>query len=118
MKTLGERIRELRGEKDLSLREFAAHRSLAVSPAFVSDVELGRRYPSDQVLAKMAKVLGTTLEDLKSHDTRPTGEELKRLASTDPAWGFAFRSFLEKGMTPEDLLKMMEKKADKERGKK
>src|ERR1043165_2189445 len=108
MKTLGERIRELREKKDLSLREFAGR--LGLSPAFVSDVELGRRYPSDEVLAKMAKHLSTTLDDLKSYDTRPTGEEVKRLASTDPAWGFAFRTFLDKGGAPEELLKSVEKR--------
>jgi len=108
MKTLGEQIRDLREKKDLSLREFAGR--LRLSPAFVSDVELGRRYPSDEVLAKMAKVLGAALDDLKSLDTRSTGEELKKLASTVPAWGFAFRSALDKGLTPEELLRLVEKK--------
>lgn len=44
VKTLGQRIRELRERDDLSLREFA--RKLGVSAAFLSDVELGRRHPS------------------------------------------------------------------------
>lgn len=112
MKTLGERIRELREQKDLSLRELGA-RLGGVSAAFLSDVELGRRYPSEPVLAKMAKVLGTALDDLKSRDTRPTGEQLKRLASTDPAWGLAFRSLLEEGMTPADLQKLVSEKRRK-----
>ena len=43
MKTLGERIRELREERDLSLRELAG--KIGVSAAFMSDVELNRRYP-------------------------------------------------------------------------
>lgn len=114
MRTLGERIRELREEKDLSLRELGG-RLGGISAAFLSDVELGRRYPSDPVLAKIAKILGTTLDDLRSHDTRPTGEELKRLASSDPAWGLAFRSFLDRGMTPDDLLKMIDQKRHKPR---
>jgi transcriptional regulator with XRE-family HTH domain len=108
MTTLGERIRELREKKDFSLREFAG--KLDLSPAFVSDVELGRRYPSDEVLARMAKLLGATLGELRSLDTRPTGDEVKRLASNDPAWGFAFRSVLDRGVTPEELLKFAEKK--------
>ena len=107
MRTLGEEIRDLREKKDLSLREFAGR--LKLSPAFVSDVELGRRYPSDEVLAKMAKILGATLEDLRTLDTRATGEELKRLASTDPALGFAFRSAFDKGLTPEELRRLVEK---------
>jgi transcriptional regulator with XRE-family HTH domain len=107
-KTLGDRIRELREAKDLSLREFAV--KLKLSPAFVSDVELGRRYPSDTVLAKMARTLGTALEGLKSYDTRPSVSELKRRAYADPAWGFAFRRVVESGLTPDELLKLANSK--------
>ena len=109
-KTLGERIRELRTEKDLSLREFAKKLG-GLSAAFLSDIELGRRHPSDKVLADMARVLGSTVEDLKTYDARPPVEELKRLASTDPAWGLAFRRVLkevaDEKMPPEELLKLL-----------
>jgi transcriptional regulator with XRE-family HTH domain len=107
-KTLGDRIRELREAKDLSLREFAG--KLKLSPAFVSDVELGRRYPSDAVLAKMAKTLGAALEGLKSYDTRSSVSELKRRAYTDPDWGFAFRRVVESGLTPDELLRLANSK--------
>ena len=52
MKTsgLGQRIRELRGKKDLSLRELA--KKLDVSAAFLSDIELGRRYPSEKGICR------------------------------------------------------------------
>lgn len=109
MKTLGEQIRELRDAQDLSLREFA-RRLGGLSAAFLSDVELGRRYPSDEVLAKMARVLGTTVEALRTHDTRPPVAELKRLANTNPVWGLAFRQLLESSVSPEELLKLAEKK--------
>src|ERR1051326_5360044 len=102
-KTLGERVRELRDIKDLSLREFGKKLG-GLSPAFLSDVELGRRHPSDKVLADMAKVLGVTVDDLRSHDTRPPVEELKRLASADPRFGFALRRVVEKEISPEQLL--------------
>jgi transcriptional regulator with XRE-family HTH domain len=110
MKTLGERIRELREELDLSLRELA--RSLDVSAAFMSDVELGRRYPTEEMLAKIAKKLRTTLEDLQSHDSRAPVDELRRLASSDPAFGFALRRVVDRitddKLTPEELLKMLD----------
>jgi len=112
-KTLGEHIRELRAEKDLSLREFAKKLG-GLSAAFLSDIELGRRHPSDKVLADMARVLGSTVEDLRSYDARPPVEELKRLASEDPVWGLAFRRAVEKvveeKMPPEELLKFLERK--------
>lgn len=110
MKTQGERIRELREELDLSLRELA--RSLDISAAFMSDVELGRRYPTVDMLAKIAKKLRTTLEDLKSYDSRAPVDELRRMASSDPAFGFALRRVVNRiaddQLTSEELLKMLD----------
>ena len=110
MKTQGERIRELREELDLSLRELA--RSLNVSAAFMSDVELGRRYPTEDVLAKIAKRLRTSLEHLQSHDSRAPVDELRRMASSDPAFGFALRRVVDgiadDQLTSEELLKMID----------
>lgn len=107
--TLGERIRELREVQDLSLRELAG--KLDLSAAFVSDIELGRRYPSEKVLAAIAKMLGASLEELEKHDSRAPVEGLKRLASTNPAYGKAFRTIVDNKIDPDDLLKWAEKKA-------
>jgi transcriptional regulator with XRE-family HTH domain len=116
MKTLGQRIRELREAKDLSLREFAKQLG-GLSAAFLSDIELGRRHPSEAVLADMARVLGTTVEDLKRYDSRPPVEEMRRLSSTDPAYGFAFRKLVDKDVSPEELLKFLDKQPDRRKKK-
>jgi len=108
MKTLGEKIRELRAAHDLSLREFAKQIG-DLSPAFLSDVELGRRFPSEKVLAKMARALGAKVEDLLKYDTRPPVEELKRLAASDPTYGVALRKVLEKKISAEDLIEFLDK---------
>jgi transcriptional regulator with XRE-family HTH domain len=107
-KTLGDRIRELRDKRDLSLRELG--HKLDKSAAFLSDVELGRRHPSENVLADMARVLGTTIEDLKSYDVRPTVQELKRLVNQNPALGYAFRKVLDKDVTAQELIDLLEQK--------
>ena len=112
VKTQGQRIRELREAADLSLREFSKLLG-GLSPAFLSDVELGRRHASEKVLVQMAKALGTTLEDLQSYDTRPAVQELKRLAAENPAYGLAFRRMVEKKISPEELMKMMDRKEKK-----
>lgn len=104
MKTLGERIRELREALDLSLREFA--KKLGVSAAFVSDIELGRRHPSAKVLADMARIFKTTVEDLRTYDTRPPVEDLKRLTGKNPAFALALRTIIDRKVTPEELLKL------------
>jgi len=109
MSTLGNYIRELREKNDLSLREFAKKLG-GLSAAFLSDVELGRRYPSDDVLAKMAKELNVTVDDLKSRDTRLPVRELKQLVDSDPVYGLALRKVAEGNVSPEELIKLAEKK--------
>lgn len=107
MKTLGERIRELREQRDFSVRELA--KKIDVSAPFLSDVELGRRHPSNEVLKKIANYLGTTVEDLKKYDARPPMEELKRIAASNPAMGFALRRVVDDGVSPEELLKFLQR---------
>ena len=106
MKTFGQRVRELRGAKDLSLREFAKKLG-DLSAAFLSDVELGRRYPSEKVLGNMARILGVSVDDLQSYDTRPPIDELKRLSNMDPMYGVAFRKMVENNFTATELLEML-----------
>src|SRR5215472_11108447 len=92
--TLGQRLRELRDKADLSLRELA--KRIGVTSPFLSDVELGRRFPSEEILAKLAGALNVSLEDLKQYDNRGPIADLKRLMDSDPKLGFAFRTAVEK----------------------
>jgi transcriptional regulator with XRE-family HTH domain len=112
MKTFGQRVRELREKRDLSLREFAKKLG-DLSAAFVSDVELGRRFPSEKVLEKMAHVLKVSAEELRSYDTRAPIDELKQLAATNPTYGFALRKMVEGEITAEDLMSLVKKKTPK-----
>lgn len=106
-RTLGDRIRELRNEKDLSLRELSA--LVKVSAPFLTDVENHRRYPKDETLEKLAEALGTTVEDLKAHDSRPPTKEITELADEDVDYAFAFRKIVDRvrseGMSPEEMLR-------------
>jgi transcriptional regulator with XRE-family HTH domain len=111
MKTLGQFIREKRDEKDLSLREMA--RRIDVSAAFLSDIELSRRFPSDDVFKKLSQVLEVPLKELQSYDTRPPVEGLKRLTELNPQYGVAFRKIIDEGISPEDILKLAGKKSGK-----
>lgn len=112
-KTLGERIRELREAQDWSLREFA--KRLEISPAFLSDIELGRRHPSERVLMDIAKLLNATPEELKALDARPTVKEFKRLVDKNPAFGFAFRKVIDKEISPEELVALVENKGKRKK---
>jgi len=116
MKTLGQRINELREAKDWSLREFAKQLG-GLSAAFLSDIELGKRHPSDAVLAEMARVLGTSVEELKRYDSRPPVDEIRRRSTADPAYGFALRKLVDKEVNSEDLLKFLDRQPDKRKKK-
>ena len=79
---------------------------LKVSAPFLSDVELGRRHPSEEVLARVAKKLDATVEELKKHDSRAPVQELKRIVANDPKMGFALRQVVDEGVSAEDLLRV------------
>jgi transcriptional regulator with XRE-family HTH domain len=111
-KTLGQVLRELREKEDLALREAA--REIGISAPFLSDIELGRRYPSDDVLAKLAKRFKVPMEQLREYDTRESIGSLRELVTNDPSWGFAFRTMAEKAkegkISPEELLRKIKEK--------
>ncbi len=107
MKTLGEHIRELREKRDWSVRDLA--KKIQVSAPFLSDVELGRRHPSDDVLERLAALLDTSVNALKKYDARPPIQELKRIAATNPQMGFALRRVVDEGVSPEDLFDFLER---------
>lgn len=116
MLTLGERIRQLREEKDISLRELA--KAIRVSPAFLSDVELGRRQLSDEHIVSLAASLETTREELQKYDTRPPMRDLRRMTAADPEYGFAFRQLIDKKISAQDLIDFIKKSPKKEDGSK
>jgi transcriptional regulator with XRE-family HTH domain len=59
---LGERLREERNRRGLSLRELA--RRLEVSPSLVSQIETGKIQPSVRTLYAMVSELGVSLDDV------------------------------------------------------
>ena len=115
MEGIGPYIRKRRDELDLSLREFA--KKLDCSPAFISDIELGRRHPSDEVLNEMARVLKVKVEDLRAMDVRAPIDDIKRITLDDPTFALAFRSVIDKKITADELLEFVKKKENEKRGK-
>jgi transcriptional regulator with XRE-family HTH domain len=104
--SLGQRLHQLRENADLSLRELANR--VGISSPFLSDIELGRRFPSEEILAKLAKALNVTFQELEQHDNRGPIADLKRLMDSDPKLGFAFRTAVEKvksgELTADDII--------------
>lgn len=107
--SLGDRIKELRLGQGVSLRKFAE--KIEITPSFMSDIELGRRYPSDDVLKTIAKHLNVPFEELKSFDVRESLTEIRKMVHEDRRWGLAFRMVEEQakqqGLTAEEMMKRL-----------
>lgn len=63
---LGGRLREVRLQSGLSLREVA--RQLGVSPSFISQMENGKSQPSVATLYSMAQLLNVSIDELFARD--------------------------------------------------
>src|ERR1700722_14809303 len=115
MEGIGPYIRRRRDELDLSLRELS--KKLDCSPAFISDIELGRRHPPDKVLVEIARVLKVKVEELREMDVRAPIDEIKRISQDDPTFALAFRTVIDKNISANDLLEFVKKKEDEKKGK-
>jgi transcriptional regulator with XRE-family HTH domain len=115
MEGIGPFIRKRRDELDLSLRELA--KKLDCSPAFISDIELGRRHPSDKVLVEIAKILKVKVEELRNMDVRAPIDEIRRVTQNDPTFALAFRTVLDKNISADELLEFVRKKEGEKKGK-
>lgn len=109
--SFGSKLRQLREEKSISLRELA--KRVGVSGAFLSDIELGRRFPASEKLNLIAKEVGVNVEELKQYDFRDEADAIRNMMFADPATGMVFRAItnqLQEGLTPQELLKKISKK--------
>lgn len=115
MEGIGPFIRRRRDELDLSLRELA--KRLDCSPAFISDIELGRRHPSDKVLSEIARILKVKIEELRGMDVRPPIDEIRRVTHDDPTFALAFRTVIDKKISADELLEFVKKKEGEKKGR-
>ena len=100
---LGERVRELRRGRGLTLEELAERSG--VSRAMISKVERGEKNPTLVVAAKLAEGLGVTLSQLAGMEERREVVVVpreRRMVMRDPETGFERQllspSFGEKGV--------------------
>lgn len=102
--TFGAFLRRVREQKHISLRELA--KKIGVSGAFLSDIELGRRFPSADKIELLAKEIDVPLEELQGYDFRDEAEEIRKMMFADPRAGMAFRTLKAKiqgGASPDRL---------------
>ena len=105
----GTYLRQIRERKNISLRELA--KKIGVSGAFLSDIELGRRFPSADKIELLAKEIGVPLEELQQYDFRNEAETIRQMMFADPNAGMAFRKLknaLQNGASPESIQKSLD----------
>jgi HTH-type transcriptional regulator, competence development regulator len=73
MSQVGDRIRELREERNWSQREFA--KRVGINYSVVNRIELGKRNVEDHELAKIADVFGVTTDYLLGRTNNPNPPE-------------------------------------------
>ena len=70
MKELAQLVKSRRLAQGWSLRQLGSH--IGVTPAYVADIEAGRRLPSADLKERLSTVLGIPAEELASADSRLT----------------------------------------------
>lgn len=106
-KSLKDEIKTLRLKAGFTLREFA--KQVGISAAYLSDIEHGRRMPSDEVLHRMAERLrhvGASFQQLKSLDARIEAE-LAKWAETHPEAGQMLREVRSSKRSPKEILEKL-----------
>ena len=64
-------------------------------------------------------MLGVELETLQAKDERAPIEDIKRLTQSDPRYALAFRTMIDKKVSPEELLALAnQKREDRHKPKK
>lgn len=105
---IGEALRGRRVEiLKKGLREMARH--LDIAPAHLTDIENGRRNPSEELLVKMAVAYGVPEADLRAGFGRPEAI-VSEVASESPVNAEKVPAFLRtaRGLTPDQWDKLIE----------
>ena len=112
--TLGDEIRRLRLKADITLRAFA--QQLGHTAAHQSDIEHGRRMPSERVLRRIAEGLapvGATYEGFRELDSR-LEPELEQLVKNNPEARALLRATDERaktsGKSVREILRELQRK--------
>lgn len=106
--TFGERIRRIRKERNLGLRETA--KLIGKSATFLSRIETGKEQvtPAEETIRELARVLGDDFNELMQLAGRiPT--EVKDYFTNDPDIPAFLRLAKEKRVSGEKLLEMLKK---------
>lgn len=102
--SLGEQLRKARVAKGLGLRELA--RLGDIAPSYLSDIEYGRRVPSEPVLATLCRLLDLDYDAMLSAAGR-LGDEADRYLRREPAARMLLRRAQETNLGDRELRNLI-----------
>jgi XRE family transcriptional regulator, fatty acid utilization regulator len=99
---LGMKLKQLRKDKALSLKELAEKTNLSIS--YLSEIEAAKKYPKPQKLIEIAAALGVSFDDMISMKVDRTLDPLAGILNSDVLKEFPFEFF---GITPREILELV-----------
>jgi len=98
---IGDKIKQLREEKDMSISELAE--KACVAKSYLSSIERNiQYYPSIQFIEKISNVLGVSINELISEDPSSDIQEL------DSEWLQIVQEAMESGVSKEQFKEFLE----------
>jgi len=104
--TFGDRVRDERIKKGLSLRELA--RRLDIAASYLNDIEYNRRVPSEPVVRRISEELELDVDVMLAAAGR-VGEGAEEYMKSNPTAGVLFRRVSEAGLNEHDLKELLSK---------
>ena len=102
--SLGDAINRSRMEKRVGLRALA--RELGIAPSYLSDIENGRRVPSEAILRRLSERLDLDFDILMRQAGR-LGEEAEEYIRHNELAGQLFRRIAGSQLDQEDLKRLL-----------
>jgi transcriptional regulator with XRE-family HTH domain len=99
---LGLKLKQLRQEKNLNLKELAAKTDLSIS--YLSEIEKGKKYPKPEKLIRIAAALGTSFDEVVSAKMDDALNPLAAILDSAVLKEFPFEFF---GIAPQDVLNLV-----------
>lgn len=99
---LGLKLRQLRQDNALTLKELAGRTGLSIS--YLSEIEKGKKYPKPEKMIRIAGALGVSFDDVVSAKVDESLNPLTAILDSDVLKEFPFEFF---GIVPRDVLNLV-----------
>ncbi|MBC8507266.1 MAG: helix-turn-helix domain-containing protein [Anaerolineales bacterium] len=109
----GSRVRQLRVEKDISLRDFAE--MIGIDFTYLSKIENGKvDPPSEEKIRMIARELGEDEEEMLSLAGKFSSEQMRKAVEEHPEVGKLLRRIQSRKLTRKQLKQMLDITSDEE----